>query len=195
MRISKAKMFGVGLIASLICHAPISAACIMIQEYEPLTELIKIQKDYETELKLKSLKSKVEAAVWGVFIPQDTNKNAYPQTYSFIVGERLKGLVPGKIEIVLSGINAPRADEIYYINLRKLPDGRWTDEGVTQTRLNWDEYACDINPKSSRCAVFTQKQAHTELFCHQQTHSIIWSCASMNALPSVCLPYLHGFRQ
>lgn len=167
-----------------------ASACLFGSDRQPFPKLVDLQKAYEMEQAIAPLKARVDAAVWGIFTASYSSENSHPESHTFRVGGHLKGSSAKEIEIISRRVGKPNSYEVYYLNLRRLADGRWTDVGVLQTHFNWDDQACNIDPDSSHCAVQIQKDVKAYLYCENETFYRLNTCKSLDLLPSICRPYL-----
>lgn len=162
-------------------------ACLF-GNWDPLT--LSLQQLRDSNEKNVALKSDIDAAVWGVFLDKHSDIADRRRPLSFSVGGKFKGNISDEIKIITSQTTIITDRQIYHLNLRQIHDDLWTDIRIPQVKLNWDEIACDMDPKSTRCSIYQLRQSEIKYNCIAYLRQMS-GCWFVSEIPKVCEPYVN----
>ena len=167
-------------------------ACMIMSDTPSNQDLRDLQILSNNIEKQTEIKSHIDASVWGVFLdpPSDSLKKGYAR---FKVGGVSKGQLSEIIHLVSMRRDVILGTEIHKLNLRKIDKSRWTDVGVTQQELNWEEEACKTSQNSQSCKIHLAKNEPFKKLCEAFLIEVYTGCFNPRSLPKPCLQYAEDF--
>lgn len=182
-------MFRLFILMSSLAIAGPAFGCVIYPD-APSDNDLKTLRNFDKQITNENnLKTSIDMSVWGVFLDypaQGIFKNGYAR---FKVGGVFKGRADSIIRVVSNRRNVTIDTQVYSLNLREIDAQRWTDIGVSQKNLNWDQEACLTSPNSQKCQAHIAKQAPFKKLCEAFIVEVNIGCFQRQSLPKNCLQY------